>query len=145
MSPSRRRPATVAEAGYSLLEVLVALAILSLAVAVVAPDMRKGLSAASRRTLLMDVERYVLDARRMAMDSESAVVIAAPEPAVRRSQADDDTPGPPLPRGWVTISATTLRVDGAGVCDRGRMIVRRPGEKDAAFSVSGGNCVVAPS
>lgn len=85
------------EAGYTLLEVLLVLAIMAAASAVAIPGLLTGLDAASRQALRMDLSAQMQVLRREAFTRGAPIVIAADAPM-----------GPPIltsPRGAEPLNA----------------------------------------
>lgn len=101
----RRDPGAVR--GFSLLELLIVLAIMSMTVALVAPRMVKTVDAIAGSGERAEVQRQIEDlplkARRQA-----APIVAVPQA--------DLAPLLDLPEGWKVSALTALRVEANGIC-----------------------------
>jgi len=110
-------------AGFSLLEVMVALAIIALAATVVAPSLSASVGQASRRAAEFELQASLIALRRAAVRSEQEILAATPIALAVRpgpGQALDQSKRGvtrvdlPAPRGWTVggDAGIVLRPDG---------------------------------
>ena len=109
----RRMPGPDARAallrpGYSLLEVLLAVALVALAGAITAPALISGLERREARLALTALEAGVSALR------YQAVLSAAP---LHLEAGDLTARFPSLPPGWSVTAQTPLRLSAGGLCD----------------------------
>jgi prepilin-type N-terminal cleavage/methylation domain-containing protein len=118
-----------AKSGYSLLEMMIVLAIISLSVAMVMPRMGAALDQVVVHTLQFEMQRQVSTLRRRAyleqtdlwlteqalpaaQDLDPAAQAAAPEPTGPQKQWVAIT----LPKTWKAAYATPIRFKSSGQC-----------------------------
>ncbi len=102
----RRRVA--AQCGFSLLELLVVLALTSMTVALVAPRLAQTVAAISRSGDRAEVGRQLRELPMQARRQASGILM--PEQADLSALLE-------LPQGWSVIALTPLRVRENGICD----------------------------
>lgn len=126
----RRRAERRFPAGFSLLELLVVLALTSMTVALVVPRMAKTVEAISISGDRAEVQRQIQD---------------LPLQARRRSQPidlesqSDLAPMLDLPEGWKVSAATPFRVRENGICDAATLKVEGLGLVEE-WSVAAPDC-----
>lgn len=110
ISPSKS-PARGRVAGYSLLETLVALGIMSLGVAVIMPRAAAALDQVVVHTVQFDFQRQISALRRQAVQTNTALVVndAAAQPAGRPAQIV-------LRAGWGYRLSAPLVIDTDAQC-----------------------------
>lgn len=108
----------IAQRGFTLLELLIVLALTSMVVALVAPRLSQTVAAISRSGDRAEVARQLeelpMHARRQ------AAAIAVQEHADLSTLLD-------LPEGWSVVALTPLRVRENGICDAADVQVRTEG------------------
>jgi len=133
--------------GYSLLEVMVVLAILAMTVSIVLPGLSVGLQAAARRTALMELDQGVLSLRRLAqtegvgrtigaMNGASDVPGGQATPAAEAALAGDLK----LPAGWSYSLDHPLTFYPDGACDEGAITLIKAGAPSVRFEISMPEC-----
>ncbi len=109
--PADRRAAN--RRGFSLIEILVVLAILALATAIIMPSTARMLDQATGHAVFFEFQRQVSDLRREA--SRTGVVLRLVDP----STEPDDAAGErviELREPWRYTLTPALDIDGGGVC-----------------------------
>lgn len=122
--------------GYSLLEIMIALAVMALAAALVLPGLSVGLGSAARHAAAMELDQQLLSLRRAAQRDGVARVLGA------SSDSDDQNliaAELALPNGWNYEIEQPLVFAPDGGCDEGvitlvkenaarvRFVIRMPG------------------
>lgn len=110
----RRRAAR----GYTLIEVLVVLAIMALAVAFVAPRGEAMLDQMTAHAVFFDFQRQVSDLRRQAYASQSGVTLRGSDdadPSLARARAL------PLRAGWTYRLTQPIAISDGGACAGGQV------------------------
>lgn len=115
--------------GFSLLELLVVLALIGMLSALVAPNLQRTYSAIAgsgeRAEVRRQLERLPLQARaggeRILIDADDSVALSA------RLQ---------LPEGWVVQPLDPLRIESSGVCHPARIQVMGRGTSEAVLLTS---------
>ena len=133
-SGSCRRSERGIARGFSLLEMLVVLAVVSIMVALVAPRLagtvRAIATSGERAEVARQIERLPLLARRrshaLAMEAGDQLVVE----------------GLALPDGWKVVALSPLRVAANGICQSGRLRVDGGGNQEE-WTVAAPDCTVA--
>jgi prepilin-type N-terminal cleavage/methylation domain-containing protein len=128
-------PARVMDAGYTLLEVLIALTIIALAATVVAPGLSSSVGQASRKAAELEFQSSIVDLRRQAVRAQQIVRTRAAAPAnVIKAKAKETetannaytlTADLPAPRGWIVEPAEVMFFPD-GSCSETRLVMRNP-------------------
>jgi len=121
MPPQRHSPEP--KAGYSILEVLVVLAIMAMGAAIVAPSGLKMLDRIMTHVVFFELQREVSDLRREAYRTEAGITVAA-DPANPESDASVLR----LPPSWSYRLNRPLTISPGGVCEAVVAEVARDGE-----------------
>ncbi|MES2033610.1 MAG: prepilin-type N-terminal cleavage/methylation domain-containing protein [Pseudomonadota bacterium] len=100
------------KAGYSVLEVLIVLAIMAMASAIVMPRGLALLDRVMTHVVFFELQREVSDLRREAYRTESPVTVAA-DPAAAGPEARALT----LPKSWSYRLNRPLLITAGGVCE----------------------------
>lgn len=107
----------VAAGGFTLLEVLVVLVILSMAVAVIGPRLQKTYDAVvasgEREEVLRQLQRLPAVAT-----AEDGLVAAAGSGALQKRLE--------MPAGWTVVPIDEIRVESSGACRAARVRIRAP-------------------
>jgi len=120
-------------AGFSLLEVMVALSIIALAATVVAPSLSASVGQASRRAAELELQASLIALRRTAVRSEQVVIASARTARSVRSQSGQDADWPqaevlqlelPAPRGWTIAEGTRMVMLPDGSCRQATAVLR---------------------
>ena len=134
MSPAPR--ARIGRAGFSLIEILVVLAIMALATAIILPNGARLLDQTVAQSVFFDFQRDVLQLRREANRSGSAITLlsagAEPKDATERTLT--------LREGWGYALTPALVIDEAGACAPGEAILTRNTEPVMRLRVEGADC-----
>ena len=114
------RPETVGKAGYSVLEMLVVLAIMALGTAIVMPRAATALDRMMTHVVFFELQRDVADLRREAYRHEQAVTVAASP-----DEAAADMPALRMRPSWSYRLEQPLRISAGGACPEARVTVLR--------------------
>lgn len=125
-----------ASSGFTLLEVLVTLALLALAASVVLPGLSSGLNSAGRHAARLALEGRVLELRRQAIDQGQSYMLGAASPADVAAGVLEGTLD--LPPGWTYSAQPGIIFYPDGTCSAG--MVTLAGEAGRA----GGSYAIAP-
>ena len=126
-SPSRRRShrhRLRSRAGYSLLEMIIALAIMGLAAAVIVPRGAAALDQVVVHSVFFDFQRQVSDLRTTAfadqrsyeLDSSQGAPLAQVVIVDGPSSSSVQTVSIPLRAGWQYRVTTPIRISSGGLC-----------------------------
>jgi prepilin-type N-terminal cleavage/methylation domain-containing protein len=113
-----RNPEVLPRKGFTLLELLVVMALMALAAGLVTPAVQRGLTAAQERAVASDMAALLDSLPVRAFQSGSDLVVDGP------------TLGrwlPDLPVGWQLVVPQSLRYSPAGVATGGFVRVLAPG------------------
>lgn len=133
-----------ADDGFSLLEVMVSLAILALAVAIVLPSLSASLASASRQAVRADLARQIVEYRLRAHDLSVALVLADPSPFVR-GEASDKAQALQvhlsLPAGWRYRVRHPIIFSQDSDCSGGDVILEHDGGEQMTIALEPGQCL----
>lgn len=129
------------KAGFSLLEVLICIAVIGLVVVVTLPNVPRTLESNADRRAAFHFERLALDLRATAFRDEQGLVV------VDSGQFTDDPEADPRPAeikldaGWTYTLSAPLNISARGLCDpvvadlsyEGRLRMRLQGATDCSF------------
>jgi prepilin-type N-terminal cleavage/methylation domain-containing protein len=121
----RPRATVAGSTGFTLIEVLIALAIIALVAAVAVPGLARRLDAAFGDA---DLQQAVASARLLpARVATLGIDLTLDTAAMSRPLPDG---GPPLdiPRGWEVTVEKPARLSRSGTCEAGSLVVREPAE-----------------
>lgn len=135
MSGSCRRSKPCAAAGFSLLEMLVVLALVSIMVALVAPRLAGTVRAIASSGERAEVVRQIEQLPLLARSKGHPILAGEDEPLVAEGLA--------LPDGWKVSAASPLRVAANGICHPARLRVEGAGVVEE-WSVAAPDCSVDP-
>ena len=121
-SSPERRPAS----GFTLLELLVVLALVALVTGMVTPALIRGLSAARERGVAVDLRVLLEGLPVRAFQSNAGLELDAP--GLRRLVAE-------LPDSWQLEVAPALRYGATGVASGGTVRLLAPGREPLAWRV----------
>ncbi len=125
-APGRRR------GGFSLLETLIALAVMSLAAAIVMTKAGGALDQVALHTAFFDFQRQVSDLRQQAFAQKSPIVL----PPLQDAQSPKVT----LQPGWTYRLSGPLNVSAAGVCGQINADLLHDGKMRAELQSVDGAC-----
>lgn len=112
------RPAARPAAGFTLLELLIVLALIAMAAAVVAPRLQRTYDAIAGSGERAEVVRQLQRLPLLARDAGAAIEIPVQGGAARLAGLLA------LPEGWSVSPLSPLRVEASGVCHAARLRVR---------------------
>ncbi len=113
-----------AKAGYTLLEMLIVLAVMALAVAIVLPRGEAMLDQMTAHAVFFDFQRQVSDLRREAYASQTGVTVRGSDdadPSLVRARAI------PLRAGWTYRLTQPIAISDGGACAGGAVVVLKYG------------------
>lgn len=116
-STERRRRA----AGFTLLEMVVVLAIMALVAGVAAVRVFSLISGWRERTQLESIEQQIARLPMLARQRGEDIVLPPPAASSVAAPAGADSPALELPEGWVVHFDRPLRVRGSGLCEGARI------------------------
>lgn len=122
--------------GYSLIEILVVLAIIALATALVVPNGSRLMDQAMAQAVFFEFQRDLLALRKEANRTQTALVVKAanqtPANATERVLA--------LRAGWTYAVTPELQIDDAGACSPAEVSIRRDNVDLLNLRVDGADC-----
>lgn len=120
------------DAGFSLLEMLVVLAVMALAMTLVMPSGAVMLDRATAHSVFFDFQRQVSDLRLRAYRNETAVTLEpAPVPGVEPIR---------LRTGWSYRLDAPVRISDGGACSAGLATLFRDGRPVMRLRTTGAAC-----
>lgn len=134
MSPAPPREAL--RKGYSLIEILVVLAIIALATALVLPNSSRLMDQAMAQAVFFEFQRDLLALRKQANRTQTALVV--------KSAAH--TPSGPAERvltlraGWTYEVTPALLIDDAGACSPAEVVIQRDEANLLKLRVTNADC-----
>ena len=131
--PALRESSTGDQAGYSLLEVLIAIAILALAIAMSIPSMTSLLERNQARQAFAAVNVWLTDQRTLARTS--GAMMAWAEGASPAHDAD-------MPQGWSASTLDPARIYPSGACAPMRIQILSPRQRVWERAVTPDQCRV---
>jgi prepilin-type N-terminal cleavage/methylation domain-containing protein len=140
---SRTRPGSSplalqrARAGYSVLEVLVVLAIMALAVALVMPRGALMIDRMTAHAVFFDFQRGVLDLRREAYAAQAPIVLYDTAEAAGRDPRGRVLP---LRAQWTYRLAQPVRISEGGACRDGAVEILKAGRPIMRLAPDLGDC-----
>ena len=139
MLPTSAAKAPNPKAGFTLLEMLVVLAVMSLAAAIALPMTTRALDGVSGQAVMFDFQRQVLDLRAQAYRNQVPVRLQTTAPPA----GDDQEPTPiklDLPLGWTYSLSGPVDIDTLGGCSAGRVDLMRGGVVRLSLRNVAGDC-----
>lgn len=134
-SPNRRmRPRTKAEIGFTLLEILVVLAIGALVIATVIPAMGRVVNAVTYDSELQDVVGQLDQLGFRAFTSGKPIVLVEGTPQTIAAAGLD------LPRSWSLSIARPIHFNALGMCDGGSVSVIAPDGRTTSLQLAAPDC-----
>jgi len=141
--PARREPLFTARAGFTLLEVLLVLAIAGLVAGLAIPSITRTLESNADQRAAFHFQRLVMDRRAEALREERPVMLVST--GQQADQADEDGPivyEMVLDQDWTYRLAQPLTVSPRGLCDvtdadllfQDRPRVRMHGDANCTFT-----------
>lgn len=127
----KRRP--VSRAGYSLLEIIVVVAILGLAATLSGPSIGRMIAQQELRQVTRSVQA----------DFSALRVTAFIE--TKTYSADDiyQSLNTDLPEGWSVRASEDLKIRSSGTCQGGRIDVLGPGNRTWPLNIRSGDCFIS--
>lgn len=120
-----RAASRAAKAGFSLLEMLIVLAIMAVAIAVVMPRGEQMLDQMTAHAVFFDFQRQVSDLRREAYASQTAVAVRGDDDRDPAHAADKLIP---LRSGWTYRLDQPIAIDEGGRCSGSGVEVSKFGQ-----------------
>jgi prepilin-type N-terminal cleavage/methylation domain-containing protein len=122
---TRRCARSAAKAGYSLLEMLIVLAIMALAIAIVVPRGEAMLDQMTAHAVFFDFQRQVSDLRREAYASQTPTAVRATGDT---DPADAAARVLPLRAGWTYRLDHPIAITAGGLCTPAMVEVLKGGQ-----------------
>jgi prepilin-type N-terminal cleavage/methylation domain-containing protein len=136
-SASCRRKARVGLRGFTLLELLVVMAVVGLLAAVVAPNLQRLVGSVDRATrrdgLVADIAG--LSYRAYALGQSFELTADAPAQLLR-----DGNPVLTVPQGWLVTVSAPIRFGFDGLCSGGDITLRSPDGVTETFRLQAPDC-----
>ncbi len=127
-----------ARAGYSLLEMVIVLAIMSLGVALVVPRGATALDQVVVHSVFFDFQRQVSDLRATAFADQQAYTLVSSGAALSDDQGQDTVV--PLRAGWVYRVSQPITISAGGLCSAGAVDLMNLGRVAAHLETRDGAC-----
>lgn len=129
-------------AGFTLLEMLLAIAVMGLVMAITLPNMPNTLASNADRRAAFHFKRLALDLRATAYEEEQALVVVDSGQFQEDSDADPKPAEIKLDDGWSYSLSAPLNISARGLCDvveatlsfEGRPHVQMFGATDCSFT-----------
>ena len=131
----RSKPAVPPASGFTLLELLIVLALIAMMAAMVAPRLQQTYDAVARSGERAEARRQLERLPLRARAAGAAIEIPADEAAAFARAV-------PLPEGWAMTATTPLRVEANGICLGGSVAVQAPRLAET-WTLSAPDCGVA--
>lgn len=126
--------------GYSLLEILIILFILSLASAIAVPSLARTMDAVSLRAQSSQVAAQMQRFRHAAIVTGSVIEFGPYGNCTAETVPDHRVTALGLPDGW-DIEADCIRFFASGMCEAGRLRLVAPTGRTAVFTIDPPDCV----
>lgn len=141
ISCNRRRSDRLSvRAGFTLLEMLVVLALIALSAAIALPRMGAAIDQALAHTVFFDFQRQVLDLRRQAFHDESPLSMVSSGEFVDDPDADPPLAEVQLRAGWTYRLSESMLIDGGGNCTAVEVDLFDEGKPVMHLEGAGANC-----
>lgn len=131
--PGPARPAPVRQAGFSLIEVVVSLAILALAGTIIVPgavEMVERFDSQAKLSLLVD---QIENSRGMAVTRGEIIVLASSDTGPPTGLSD-------IPDGWQVTFPTPMVFSPAAVCSGQGVVIVTPSRQRRYFALDPATC-----
>jgi len=135
--PGSSRARVRARAGFSILEMLVVLAIMALAVALVMPRGALMIDRMTAHAVFFDFQRRVLDLRREAYAGQTPIVLYDDAETAAR---DPNGRVVPLRAQWSYRLAQPVRISEGGACRDDTVEILKAGRPVMRLAPGGGEC-----
>jgi prepilin-type N-terminal cleavage/methylation domain-containing protein len=132
--PRSRTPAPRAR-GFTLLELLIVLALISMVAAMVAPRLQRTYDAVARSGNRAEAVRQVERLPLIARDRGRAIVVPADDPAALATLLS-------LPEGWQARAVGPIRIEANGLCHAAKIRMQGDGAAEV-WELSAPDCSVA--
>ncbi len=127
--------------GFSLIEVLIVLAVIAMMAVVVGPTIGSSLGSVTRRTIERGVEVQLLEARLSAIETRRAQVFFDPsQPPSTQASADRAAVVLTLPQGWTYRIQNAVEFFPDGGCGAGTVLLDKPGEPTLSVTLDPSSC-----
>jgi prepilin-type N-terminal cleavage/methylation domain-containing protein len=126
-------------AGFTLLEMLIVLAIIALSAALVLPRIGASIDRAMAFSEALSFERQVMDLRRQSFHERQGVQLVESG----RFEADDSDPPlaeVQLSQGWTYSLSAPLVIDGGGACSESEVVLSHQGHAMLRLKGQGASC-----
>jgi prepilin-type N-terminal cleavage/methylation domain-containing protein len=134
---SARRGVARLKAGFSLMEMLIVLAIMAIAIALVMPRGQAMLDGMTAHAVFFDFQRQMLDLRREAYATETPATVKSSDDADPADAADHLIP---LRSQWSYRLERPITVSAGGVCTRAAVEVLKSGRTVMRLTMSDQAC-----
>lgn len=130
-----------AKAGFTLLEVLICIAVIGLVAVIILPNVPRTLESNADRRAAFHFERLALDLRATAFRDEQGLTVVDSGQFTDDSEADPRPAEIKLDTGWTYTLSAPLNISARGLCDpvnadlffEGRLRMRLHGATDCSF------------
>lgn len=121
------------EAGYSLLEVVVVVAIVAVSMTLSSPSLIRMIERTEARNVLKSIDVTMTDMR---VESYSRAQSLTSEAIRQRLQAE-------MPEDWNVVVGEELSMSARGFCSGGSLVVTSPDAREFAYQLNAGRCLLS--
>lgn len=127
---------STAQSGYSLLEIMIVLAIMTVSVSIMAPRAGAALDQVVVHTIQFDLQRQVSDLRRRAFVNQTALDLAVGPQKGGRPGPRLEVGAASLPAGWEARLEDRVQLNPNGLCTPTRIHLSNLGKRPIDLSLT---------